>query len=306
MKPGVLVTAPPYAPFLAEVVAHPLVTGLRLNTVMPLHDGPRGALERLSALGSPLWVDLKGRQLRVVEAALPPFTSVRISHHVRLPLPADVFFSDGREHGRVVAIDGDRLILQDSPRRVVGPGESLNLVHPELEIEGTLTETDRAFLRAMAELGLRRVMLSYVESASDVEELRALLPDAEVICKIESRRGLAFADRHGPRHGRLMAARGDLYVELVEPHRVLGALARILRDDPDAVVASRLFSSLSEGDVPSCSDLCDYGFLRMLGYRSFMLGDDLCFRRESCLGALNLIQALEGELQPHRASPKAK
>jgi hypothetical protein len=39
-----------------------------------------------------------------------------------------------------VDVDGDRLILEDGPRRLVGPGESVNIVHPSLEIEGTLTE----------------------------------------------------------------------------------------------------------------------------------------------------------------------
>ena len=40
-----IVTAPPYASFLDEVAAHPLVCGLRLNTVMPVRDGPVEALE---------------------------------------------------------------------------------------------------------------------------------------------------------------------------------------------------------------------------------------------------------------------
>jgi hypothetical protein len=38
-----IVTVPPYAPFLEEVAAHPLVAGLRLNTVMPLKGSRRGA-----------------------------------------------------------------------------------------------------------------------------------------------------------------------------------------------------------------------------------------------------------------------
>ncbi|MBK9968171.1 MAG: hypothetical protein IPP07_26210 [Holophagales bacterium] len=120
---GAIVTLPPYASFAREVANHPLVTGLRLNTVMPLAgETRREALERLSSLGKPLWVDLKGRQLRVVEAATPPFTAVRVSHRLRVPTPCDVFFGDGREAARLLAVDGDRLILEDGPRRVVGPG----------------------------------------------------------------------------------------------------------------------------------------------------------------------------------------
>jgi pyruvate kinase len=292
----VIVTVPPYAPFLEEVAAHPLVGGLRLNTVMPTK-GPLGeTLERLALLGPPLWVDLKGRQLRVVGAAMPPFTEVRVSHTIRVPTPADAFFSDGREYARVVEVDGDRLILEDSPRRLVGPGESVNIVHPELEIEGTLTETDRAYLEAMREVGLTRVMLSFVERPEDVDEVRDLLPGAETVLKIESRRGLEFARRYGNRHGRLMAARGDLYVEVLQPHRIIAALGDLIAADPAAIVASRLFGSLARDPVPDAADVGDAAFLIKLGYRTFMLGDEICLRRDTVIAALNLLGAVAGEL----------
>lgn len=297
MNVRAIVTAPPYAPFLAEVARHPLVCGLRLNTVMPLRDGPAEALNRLSSYGQPLWVDLKGRQLRVVGAAIPPYTEVRVSHRVRVHTPADAYFSDGREHARIAAVDGDRLILEEGPRRLIGPGESVNILHPSLEIEGTLTETDRAYLAAMREAGLKQVMLSYVESAADVEEVKALLPGAEVILKIESPRGLEFARRHGAAHGRLMAARGDLYVEVVQPHRIIGAVREVIAADPNAIVASRIFESLSRHPVPSSADIGDAAFLLSLGYRTFMLGDTVCLRRDTVLEALNLLAAVAAEFE---------
>lgn len=298
-----LVTVPPYASFLEELAAHPMVCGFRLNTVMPLREGPGEALDRLAGLGQPLWVDLKGRQLRVVGAAIPPYTELRVSHPVRVPTPVDAWLSDGREAARVVAVDGDRLILEDGPRRLVGPGESINVVHPELRIEGTLTDTDREYLAAMRERGQTRVMLSFTEDPSDVQEVRELLPGAEVVCKIESRRGLHYALRNGAAHGRLMAARGDLYVEVGAPHRLLGALKDVVSADPESIVASRLFPSLALGPVPEAQDLTDAAFLMSLGYRTFMLGDDVCLRRESVLAALNCLRAVAGELGLPCGSP---
>ena len=295
MKIQAIVTAPPYAPFLEEVARHPLVCGLRLNTIMPLKEGPAEALARLSGLGQPLWVDLKGRQLRVVGAAIPPYTEVRVSHRLRGPTPVDGVFSAGDVHARIAAVDGDRVILEDGPRRLIGPGESVNIVHPALEIEGTLTEADRAYLAAMRDAGLTQVMLSYVERPADVEEVRALLPGAEVLLKIESQRGLAFARRHGATHGRLMAARGDLYVEVLRPHRIVSALREIITADPAAVVASRLFDSLARYPVPESADIGDVAFLLSLGYRTFMLGDQVCLRRDAVLEALNLLEAVAGE-----------
>ncbi|MBN1922101.1 MAG: hypothetical protein JW892_12705 [Anaerolineae bacterium] len=295
MKVQAIVTVPPYGPFLKDVARHPLVCGLRLNTVMPLKESPAEVLQRLSALGQPLWVDLKGRQLRVVGAAIPPYTEVRVSHRLRVPTPVDAFLSDGDEHARIAAVDGDRLILEDGPRRLIGPGESVNIIHPALEIEGTLTELDRTYLAAMYEAGLKRVMLSYVEAPSDVAEVQALLPDAEVLLKIESQRGLAFVHKHGAGHGRLMAARGDLYVEVLHPHRIVGALRDIIVADPRAVVASRIFDSLARFPVPESADIGDVAFLLGLGYRTFMLGDQVCLRRDSVLEALNLLEAVASE-----------
>jgi len=290
-----IVTAPPYATFLDAVANHPLVCGFRLNTVMPLRDGPTEALKRLQAFGQPLWVDLKGRQLRVVGAAIPPYTEVRVSHPLQVNTPVEAFFADGNECNRIAAVDGDRLILEDGPRRLIGPGESVNIVHPSLKIAGTLTELDRAYLAAMQELGLRQVMLSYVESQDDVKEVQQHLPGAEIMAKIENQRGLAYARQHGATMGHLVAARGDLYVEVLQPHRIVSALRDIIRADPDAVIASRIFESLAYQPVPISADISDVSFLLSLGYRTFMLGDAICLQRDSVLEALNLLAAIARE-----------
>lgn len=300
MRIGAIVTIPPYASFAEEVARHPIVEGLRLNTVMPIKGPPGPVLERLAALGKPLWVDLKGRQLRVVGAAIPPFTEVRVSHPLRLRTPADAFFDDGREHARVVDVDGDRIILEDGPRRLIGPGESVNIVDPSLEILGTLTETDKAYLAAMRDLGLKNVMLSFVERPEDAAEVAEALPGAEIVLKIESERGVDFVRKRASsnwRPSRLMAARGDLYVEVVRPHRVVGALLQIIAADPGAIVASRLFPSLARAEVPESPDIGDAAFLMQIGYRTFMLGDEVCLRRDSVISALNLLEAVAGELR---------
>ncbi len=295
MEVRAILTVPPHADFVAEVAAHPLVAGLRLNTVMPLAAPVTEVLARLSGFGLPLWVDLKGRQLRLASAAVPPFTEVRVSHRIRVPVPCDVFFRDGREHARLVAVDGDRLILDDGPRRVLGPGESVNVVHPALEVEGTLTPTDLAFLDAMKALGLHRVLLSFVEHVEDVAEVQERLPGAEVACKIESRRGLALVRRNVDGLGRLVAARGDLYVEVREPHRIAGAVREVISADPEAWVASRIFPGLAHDPVPACPEIGDVAWLLSLGYRTFLLGDEICLHRESALAALNLLAAVARE-----------
>jgi len=292
MNLSVIVTTPPYADFLAEVASHPIVSGFRLNTVMPLRESYREVLQRLDKFKQPVWVDLKGRQLRVVGAAIPPYTEVKLSHRIKVETPVDAYFSDGLERVRVAAVDGDRLILADGPRRLVGPGESVNIMHPSLQIEGTLTDTDKQYLAAMKELGMTKVMLSYVESDEDVEEVKSLLPNAEVILKIETQRGLDFARKHGAKHGHLMAARGDLFVEVLRPHKIVNAVKTIIKADNDAVVASRILDSMAQHPIPTSADISDVAFLLEIGYRRFMLGDSVCLRRDSVIEALNLLDEI--------------
>ena len=74
---------------------------------------------------------------------------------------------------------------------------------------------------------------------------------------------------------RLMAARGDLYIEVEKPHKILGAARQIVDADPKAIAASRLLGSLTHNYSPSCPDLTDIGFLLEIGYRHFMVGDDI-------------------------------
>ena len=95
----------------------------------------------------------------------------------------------------------------------------------------------------------------------------------------------------------LVAARGDLYVEVLRPHRIITALREVITADPQAVVASRIFDSLAFHPVPTSADIGDVAFLLSLGYRTFMLGDAICLRRDSVLEALNLLEAMAGEFR---------
>jgi pyruvate kinase len=147
----------------------------------------------------------------------------------------------------------------------------------------------------MAETGLKRVMLSYVERPSDAEEVQRLLPGAEVMLKIETQRGLGYARQYGASQGRLVAGRGDLYVEVLRPHRIVHALQEIITADPEAVVASRLLDSMAYNAIPASADIGDVAFLLSLGYRTFMLGDAVCLQRDSVLEALNLLDAIASE-----------
>ncbi len=89
-----------------------------------------------------------------------------------------------------------------------------------------------------------------------------------------------------------MAARGDLYAELKMPHDIIRAQELIAKKDESAIAASRIFTSLAYSLEPSCADIGDLDNLLRMGYKTVMLGDDVCMQRDSVMSALNLFGAI--------------
>ncbi|HJX05473.1 MAG TPA: pyruvate kinase [Candidatus Nanoarchaeia archaeon] len=291
-----IVTIPPYATFIKEVAKHPLVSGLRLNTVMPVKESLENLLDRLGGIagkyGKELWIDLKCRQLRVKSYGVPPFTEIKLTHKIKVDTPTLAYFHNGDEIAKVLEVDGDRLIMENGPKRVVGPGESVNIPDLSLEVDGFFTETDQKYIEAGVKRGGHNYMLSYVEGKKDVDELLKYDAKARVIAKIESTRGLEYVNHEWKNEARLMAARGDLFIEVGKPHQIVKALEDIISKDEHAIAASRIFPSFAESLSPSCSDIGDTDNLLRMGYRTFMFGDDICMHRDSIISGLNLLSAM--------------
>lgn len=94
-----------------------------------------------------------------------------------------------------------------------------------------------------------------------------------------------------------MAARGDLYVELgiPRPEKILKGLYKIAKADRTAILASRILTSLREKSRPTCSDITDIACMIQLGYKHFMIGDDICFNEDSLMLALEILTAIGKE-----------
>lgn len=290
-----IVTMPPYAPYMKEAAMHPIVSGVRLNTVMPTRGSLEDVLKSMQdkMRGKDIWIDLKGRQLRVESYWAPPFTEIRLSHPIEVHTPVSAYFSDGQEEAQVIEVDGNRLIMGDGPRRIIGPGESVNIIDPSLKIHGYLTKSDLGYMEAAEKVGIKRYMLSFVEKTTDIEAVKSQIPDASIVAKIESQRGLYYvANTWNKETARLMAARGDLYVEIERPHLINRAVEQIVKKDPEAIVGSRIFSSLAFQPEPSCADIGDAENLIRMGYKTFMFGDEMCLQRSSLIGGLNLLMAM--------------
>jgi pyruvate kinase len=242
-------------------------------------------MELARPVNKPVYVDLKGKQLRVIEWANLPEGPILLNHKVEVELPARVYFrGDDRCELRKI-VDGNQLFVDPLPKAPVGRGQAVNIVSKKIVIDGGLTKLDHEYIRAAMAEGLSNFLLSFVESWDDVAELEEAIAryskgskvEPQIGLKIESQAGVDFvkgADRKkfGERY-RLMAARDDLMIQ-VGLLKMPDALRAIIKKDPKAICASRLLLGLESGAV-SLADVSDILYMRELGYERFMLSDGI-------------------------------
>lgn len=351
-----LVTLWPSFPHFRRFACDPGIAGVRLNSAMidPAELDRELAIVARSSAAAPVFYDVKGRQPRVVEVVPnKDRLELRLNHPVEVRTPSTVIFKGGSDHAVLDHLEegGRRLVFRGGPRFKVKPGESLYLRDPGLRIKGDLfTPQEVAKVEKVRAAGLRRYFLSYVEEQRDIDQFLELVgPDCEVWLKIESERGLRFVAKSFRKADNLVlvAARGDLYVELDRPHLMAQALQLIISKDPHACAASRILLSVVDkvastetlwryvdstvkvpfgfytdrpisgfgvyspltgelidqrtpaktylndagkvtcNPVPSCADFLELEWMRSVGYRTFMLCDEMCLREDLLAAAVN-------------------
>jgi pyruvate kinase len=247
---------------------------------------------------TPLYFDVKGRQLRVTEV-IPDDNKldIRVNHPISVDTPAPVLFKAGADVALLqeVAEDGYRLIFNGGPQYLVKEGESLHIRDESLEIGGNqFTSAEYKKIELVKEAGFKHFYLSYVECQKDVDEFIKLVGDDCLInLKIENKCGLEYVKHEFVKtpNVRLVAARGDLYVELDRPHEILNATRTLIEADENAIVGSRLLLSTITNPVPSCADWNELAWLFDIGYRNFMLCDELCLKENLLARAVNAFEA---------------
>ena len=329
LKPlKLMVTLWPSFPHFQKFANDERLGGIRLNSAMisnPELEKELKAISGPAGLTIPLFFDAKGRQLRVtwVDSGNTNNLDLRLNHPIAVKTPIKVLFKAGADSAVLEKLEenGQRLVFRSGPAYMVYPGESLHILNPSLKIRGPLfTDEEKAKLEKVRVAGFTRYFLSYVEHSRDIDEFRELVgKDVVIMLKIENQRGLDFVANNFRKSDNLIlvAARGDLYIELEWPHKIIRALEMIIEKDPEACVGSRiLLSAISDlrnrkvieaikmirsgafkeadpsrtvettllslinRDIPSCADFCELAWLYALGYRNMMLCDELCLRED--------------------------
>jgi hypothetical protein len=244
-----------------------------------------------------LHFDIKARQLRVIRAfPYKDHLELKVSHKIDVPtLPATVLFKDGTDYANLVDVKDNMLIFNGGPKMQVLPCEPVYLRPPNFTIKDKIIspyEIER--IKIAKANGIDNFMLSYVESPDDIAELRDYVgKDAHITAKIESRKGLIYVANEFVKKDNLslMLARGDLYVEVNMPHEIINATRMVIEKDPEAMVGSRILHSLRTYSNPECSDFSELAWLSDLGYKKYLLCDELCLKPELLSKSINIFNA---------------
>lgn len=339
-KLELLVTLWPSFPHFSKFVNDSRISGIRLNSAMinnPELEKELGALKSASTI-TPLYFDAKGRQPRViwVDEKNTKYLDIRLNHPISVKTPIRALFKAGADSAILERLEegGSRLIFKGGPAYMVHAGESIHILDSSFAIKGQLfTDTEKEKISLVKNAGFSRYFLSYVECQKDIDEFRELVgKDALIMLKIENQRGLDFVEREFKKTDNtvLVAARGDLYIELGWPHKIIEALELIISKDREACVGSRIMLSvvndsrngkifdalkivhkedeaikradpnkiietallgLINRDTPSCADFCELAWLYSIGYRSMMLCDEICLREDLLSNAIGAFSA---------------
>ena len=161
---------------------------------------------------------------------------------------------------RVVSAIGERIEAEVLEGGKVSDRKGVNLPDTLLELP-VLTEKDRADLEFGLDHGVDWVALSFVQRASDLDEIRELIAGrAGLVSKIEKPSALVEIETIVQSSEAIMIARGDLGVE-IPPEDVPGRQKEIItlcrRESRPVIVATQMLESMTASPMPTRAEASD-------------------------------------------------
>ncbi len=208
-------------------------------------------------------------------------TAERVSHSYK-PLPGDVrpgdpiLLDDGLLRLKVEKVEGNDVhcvVIEGGPLK---DKKGMNLPGTPLSTPA-LTEKDKQDIAFGRELGVDYFALSFVRSARDVAEAKALAGDVPVIAKLEKPEAIDHLEEILDVSDGAMVARGDLGVEAghekvpVIQKRILRAITP--RAKP-AITATQMLESMINNPVPTRAEVSDVANAVLDGTDAVMLSGE--------------------------------
>jgi pyruvate kinase len=226
----------------------------------------------------------------------------------------DVLIDDGLVRLKVEEIEDGRARCACIVGGVVGSHKGVNLPGVPVPIP-SLTRKDLVDLEFALEIGVDYVALSFVRSAADVRDLKALLDqagsEAHVIAKVEKAEAVDALDAVLAETDAVMVARGDLGVE-IGPAMVPLLQKRIIRRALDrgkpVITATQMLESMIHHPEPTRAEASDVANAILDGTSAVMLSGETAvgeFPIEAVATMDRIARAVEPSLDYRHQIPEA-
>jgi pyruvate kinase len=266
----------------------------RLNCSHLSTDGLRSTIElvRRAAPESGVLVDVQGPKMRytgeerlLVDGQEVDFTFTELgldqlvdgATGLSVAAGQRLLLHDGRLTSSILSVGRDSLRVRVLDGGALKPGKGVNL--PDTAISGDLlSEKDRADIAVAREADVEVVAVSFVQSAHDVAQVRSLMGSTGlVIAKIERPQALGDLDAILAAGDGVMAARGDLGVEIpyedVPP--VQRRLARrAIEMGKISICATEMLESMISSTRPTRAEVADVSAAVRDGFDAVMLSGE--------------------------------
>ena len=188
-----------------------------------------------------------------------------------------LLMDDGRLEAVIEVIASDHLIARVVRGGLLRTKKGVNL--PDTEVGGSvLSDKDRADLEVVKRENVEIVAVSFVQRPSDIDEVRGIIgPTAQVFAKIERPQALERIDDICRVSDGVMAARGDLGVEL--PFQIVPAaqhkIARTaLRHGVTSICATEMLESMITSTRATRAEVADVTGAVRDGFDAVMLSGE--------------------------------
>jgi pyruvate kinase len=192
----------------------------------------------------------------------------------------DVLIDDGLVRLRVDEVSGGRALCAVIVGGPVSSHKGVNLPGVPIPIP-SITRKDASDLEFALETGVDFVALSFVRSAADVRDLRALIEQAgshaHVIAKIEKAEAIDALDEVLAETDAVMVARGDLGVEIgaaVVPLLQKRIIAAALERGKPVITATQMLESMIHSPEPTRAEASDVANAILDGTSAVMLSGE--------------------------------
>ena len=215
----------------------------------------------------------------------------------------DVLIDDGLVRLRVESVERGRARATVVVGGIVSSNKGVNLPGVPVPIPA-LTRKDLDDLEFALALGAEFVALSFVRSAADVRDLKALIKQADaqahVIAKIEKAEAVDALSAILDETDAVMVARGDLGVE-IGPAVVPLLQKRIIRSALDSgkpvITATQMLESMLHQPEPTRAEASDIANAILDGTSALMLSEETAIG-EYALEAVQMMERIARTIEP--------